>query len=337
MKKNILLIAISLIGVFTSCSSDEEIEISKTVNFTVNPATVASAFSAAEVNAGDMESFHKDCRLKVELFIYGSEGTLVKKFSQSFSNYAVQMKESSFIPQGEYTAVAITHIDDVVDNIQYWIITGEDKLEGLRVKDGGYIGGANKVLGISKQKFIVNENTEDIYINVQPAGSVMLVFYRNIHVLESLGISNYSLLVNKTMDYLEFDRTGTTNVVADNHNGSYDWIFDQLSSTTNYSSTNIYSYEFSLPMTNVGFQFRAYDDNYYYVLGKTTFNTEAGKSYYALLSLDSDPSKVEASFGTLTDSSSSREMSLAFAKVKEESMARSLFSKQSAKVVDLVK
>lgn len=306
MKKYCSLMIALVAALFMSCSNDE-IKISKTVNFTVNPSTVANKFAAGEIHAGDMESFNTDCKLFVELFVYDRQGNLVEKRSENFSNYAVQMKTSMFLDQGEYTAVAITHVDDVVDNYNYWIIENEETLEGLRVVDGGYIGGENKVLGVSTYEFTVSGSTEDININVEPAGSLLTVEYFNIKALSSYDIVEYRLVGNKTMEYLEFDRSGYTNVVADNHNGSYDWIYDKL--TLSYyesgSYTNIYSYEFTLPMTNVGLQFWAYDSSSTYVnLGGTTLETRAGNCYYAFLRLSSNVSNITTEFGQYTTSRS---------------------------------
>lgn len=338
MKKYIPFIAAALLAVFASCSNDE-ITISKTVNFTVNPSGVASAFAAAEVYAGDLESFHSDCRLNVELYIYDAQGSLVQQFTKAFTNYAVQMKASAYLAQGSYTAVAITHIDDIVDDIHYWKISNTEKLEGLRITDGGYIGGENKVLGVAAKTFTVGENTKDISIKVEPAGSVTTVYFRDIHALEtSIGIKEYTLEMNKTMNYLEFDRSGATNVVAMNNNGSYDWIFARLTTENFPSSTNIYTYQFTLPMTNVGLQFYGYTDSSYYTIGSsTTFNTKAGKSYYAILQLDSNVSNITVSFGSLTSSAARIDMRQQYVKAPYTKAAYAERIPQSMRVVDLVK
>ena len=69
MKKFISLLVIAIVAILSSCSN-EDITISKTVNFTVNPATVVSSFSSCEENPGELESFDTDCKLNVKLFVY---------------------------------------------------------------------------------------------------------------------------------------------------------------------------------------------------------------------------------------------------------------------------
>ena len=300
MKKFFTLMAVTAVVTFTSCSN-EDIEISKAVNITVNPATVVSTFSVGEEKAGDLESFDTDCKLNVKLFIYNEEGNLIQKYSNTFSNYAVQMKVPAFLANGSYTAVAITHIDDVVDNVYYWKIEGEQKLEGMRIVDGGYIGGQNKVLGVAVKKFTVSDDVLDLNIDVKPAGAMLTVRYYNFLALRSQGYTCFTLLGNKSMEYLEFDRSGKTNVVADNHNGEFDWRFD-IFETKDYPSSSsysyVYNYEFILSMTNVGLKFVTEDNDSYYNLGNSnTFNIEAGNCYYAYLRLNSKISSTTASFG----------------------------------------
>lgn len=298
MNKYFSLLAFSLVAMLVSCTNDE-ISISRTVNFTINPSTVVSTFSIGEENAGELEGFNTDCKLNIELFIYDDQGDLVKKFNNSYSNYAVQMKASAFLEHGQYTAVAITHIDAPTQNLYFWAIEGEEKLEGMRIVDNGYIGGQNKVLGVTVKEFEVGEEMADLNINVLPAGSMLVVRYYNYLALKNMGYTVFSLMGNKTMDYLEFDRFGNTSVVADNHNGQYDWTYDTIDAADFEDGyTYIYGYEFILPMTNVGLQFYTEDENYLYSLGSSTnFTTQAGGCYYAYLSLNSDVTKITTKFG----------------------------------------
>lgn len=340
MKKILFFYTLAIAAILTSCKNDE-ITISKPVNFTVNPSSVVTPFSAGEINAGDLESFHQDCKLIVELYIYNAEGDLVKKFSESFNNYAVQMKSSLFLPSGDYTAVAITHVDDLVDDIHYWKIEGIEKLEGLRIIDGGYVGGQNKVLGVSTYNFSVDKYTEDISINVQPAGSLLTVFYYNFKALSSYDVEGYYLFGNKTMDYLEFDRSGYTNVVANNHGGSYDWLLDYLDMSyySSSSATNIYSYEFTLPMTNIGLQYYIKIGDTYYSVGSGTLTTSAGGCYYANLYLSSNVDEITTSFGQ-TRSSDTRSLSIedmSFKMKYDKPVRNNIVTGQTLYVKDLLK
>lgn len=339
MKKNISLLAFLLAAMLFSCTNDE-ISISKTVNFTVNPSTVVSSFAVGEENAGELEGFNTDYELNVILFIYNNQGDLIQKFNNTYSNYAVQMKASAFLDHGQYTAVAITHIDSPTKNIYFWKIEGEEKLEGMRIVDNGYIGAQNKVLGVTVKEFEVGEEIADLNINVLPAGSMLVVRYYNYLALKDMGYTVFSLMGNKIMDYLEFDRFGNTSVVADNHNGKYDWIYDTMDAA-DYADgyTYIYSYEYILPMTNVGLQFYTEDESYYYELGTSTnFNTQAGGCYYAYLSLNKDVSKITTRFGRYNGSTAREVHPVVFeGECENINTKKSMYAGQTLYVKSLIK
>ncbi|MCS2309158.1 hypothetical protein NXX42_25705 [Bacteroides thetaiotaomicron] len=69
MKKYILLMFV-FVAVLTSCTNDD-ITISYATNFKINPATVITPFTF-EMNAGELESFGSDHRLRVRLLTYNS-------------------------------------------------------------------------------------------------------------------------------------------------------------------------------------------------------------------------------------------------------------------------
>lgn len=340
MKKCVLLLVVAIVATMLTACSNDDVAISKTVNFTVNPSTVIGAFSVAEENAGELESFDTNCRLNVSLYVYDEAGDLVEKFGDTYSNYAVQFKASSFLPQGKYTAVAVTRIKDTVDNIEYWNVSGEEKLEGMRITDAGYVGGQNKVLGVSVSSFNVTDDVVDMNINVQPAGSMMTIRYYDYRALYSYDFTKFTLFSNKTMDYLEFDRSGNTEVIADNHNGNFDWIVDYIDASKYDSGYSyIYSYEYFLPMTNVGLQFYTEDESSYYNLGNSTnFSTQAGSCYYAYLYLSSNVDNISTSFGSYMNRSrgnSSNDKGLLYLPV-ENKCRNSITKGQTLKIIDLI-
>lgn len=288
MKKYISLLVIAIIAILSSCSN-EDITISKMVNFTVNPATVVSSFSSCEENPGELESFNTDCKLNVKLFVYDEDDNLVYKTSGQYSNYNVQLKGSTLLKTGKYTAVAITHIDDVTNNIYLWKIKGEEHLEGLQIVDQGYIGGQYKVLGVKVSEFEVKDGIADVSMNVQPAGTMVVVRYYDYDAYTSWGWQDFYLMGNKTNSYLEFDRSGKTNVITENENGVYKYIYDNIDASGFSSGYDyIYSYEYILPMSNVGLQFQVlFYDEWYTIGDPFMVNTEAGANYHAYVYISS--------------------------------------------------
>lgn len=288
MKKIISLFAFAIAMIASSCTNDD-ITISKTVNFTVDPSSIHGAFTFAEIHEGDLETFDSSHRLNVLLYIYDEDGYKVAEFSNTFTNYKVQLKESSYLPQGKYTAVAITHVTEPSTGFKYWEIEGSETLEGLRIKDLHYIGGDNKILGTAVESFTVGDNTVDLKINVQPAGAMVAVLYFNTDFFSNYGYHNLRLLINKTMDYLEFDRSGYSNVIELNNNHSFDWIFDSIDDDDLGNYYLIYNYEFILPMKNVGIGFRVDRDGDIYKFGEDgQIEFEKGASYCIILDTEDD-------------------------------------------------
>lgn len=292
MKKYILLAVTIVAFILTSCKNDE-ITISKTVNFTVNPATVIEPYTNIEFNTGELESFSTNYKLRIRLYIYDEKGTLVESTSENFTNYAVKMKKSSFVKQGSYTAVVISDIYRPNDNFQYWSVSGQDQLATLKIEDTGIIGQERSVLGISKKKFTVTDKSEDVNIDIKPGGALFLVYYKDIFRFND--VSGYQLAVNKLQESIAFDSSGETTVNAKNNNGSFDWRIDSfdLSDIDQSSISNVYSYAFLMPMTNIGFRFEYLDKegNGYNPIPNDkgiTWNMNPGDAYFCMLDLKDD-------------------------------------------------
>lgn len=287
MKKYLSFIAFAITMVMSSCTNDD-ITISNTTNFTVDPSSIQGAFSLAEYKKGDLESFANNWRLNILLFVYNEDGNKVAEFSETFSSYIVQMKKSAFLPEGKYTAVAITHISSPSQKL--WEVENTEKLEGLRVKNLGFIGNQEEILGTSVEQFVVSNNIVDVTLNVRPAGAIITVLYFNSGLIKDQGYKNLRLLANKDAEYLEFDRSGYSNVIEVNNNQSFDWPVSFLPDEELGADYVIYDYVFMLPMNNVGIGFRVDDINGdTWKFGKDgQIDLKKGSSYYVLIDDDYD-------------------------------------------------
>lgn len=259
--------AIAIVTVFASCSNDD-VTISRTANFTVNPSTVIEPYVTKfsyildlwDIK-GELESFNTTYKLRVRTFVYDSNGVLVKKLSGEYNNYDVKLKESAFLPVGSYTAVAITDIYRPSDNFEYWEVSGSDQLATLKITDTGYFGDARTILGTTKQTFSIGETSVDINIDVKPAGALFLVLYSNIFTFSD--VSEYELSVNKLQSSIEFNSYGDYTISTENHNGSFDWRINSVKlediDQSQYSSARRWATQ--LPMNNVGVCFSAWIDD----------------------------------------------------------------------------
>lgn len=297
MKKYILSVVVAIVAILSSCSN-EEITISKTVNFTVNPATVVEPYTSAfsdlfsifDINRGVLESFNTNYKLRVRLFVYDSNGVLVQKSSGSYSNYDVKLKESFYLSVGSYTAIAISDIYRPSDGFEFWAVSGEDLLATLKITDTGFFGGERTILGVTKQAFQVADKGIDVNIDIKAAGALFLTYYQNIFTYPA--VTEYELSVNKLQSSINYDSNGDYTISTENNNGSYDWrissvVLDEIDQTQ-YSGSLRWATQ--LPMNNVGICFSYWTSSLssseQMGSGKV-FDIKAGDTYFCWLYLNS--------------------------------------------------
>ena len=285
MKKYILLM-FAFVAALTSCTNDD-ITISYATNFKINPSTVISPFTF-EWNAGDLESFDTDYQLRIRLLVYDSEGILKTEDVQYFSNYSVIMNSSIDLPKGKYTAVVITDLKakSSTEAVQeYWKLSEYKTLADTHIDDAGYIGGKNKILGISKSNVNVDGTSQNgISIDVQPAGAIFFVWYRNIHKFND--VKQYRLLCAKTAESCLFNKEGDYSIAAENNNGSYDWRICYIDVENYTQFTGVTGYYYILPVSNLNLKFRADTSSEYYDLSDVmTINPKAGDEWSFVLNL----------------------------------------------------
>lgn len=288
MKKHIIIFAtIAMAALFVSCKN-KDIQISRTVNFKVNPYEVISGFDY-EVNAGELESFDSDYKLRVHLLVYDNLGYLVATDVQYLTNYQSIMNSSLELADGEYTAVAITDVVEYNGSVtfNFWTITGTERLSDLKVADAGYIGGKYKILGATNYHFDVREGSIDHTIRVQPAGALILVAALNIHYYNTVVM--YELDMNKTSDFCTFNSDGSYEVAIENNGGDFDWrlcYFEPNSLTGDVC----YGYYFVLPLGHTSFQWycKTNDGTWYYAGDEMSANIKFGEEYLAYMELGSD-------------------------------------------------
>ncbi len=279
MKKYIYVL-LAFMAIFTSCSNDD-ITIRTATNFKINPSTVIAPFTW-EYESGDLESFNTDYRLRIRLLIYNSDGLLEAEDIQYFSNYIVTMNSTINLPVGNYNAIVITDLvgqtSDAVE--EFWTLSNYERLADTHIDDVGYIGGKEKILGITNQNFSVDrENSNEISIDVKPVGAIFFVQFMGIHAIEE--ITRYSLACAKTANQCIFNINGSYSIAEENNNGSYDWriCFVEPQDYPNYSGT--YGYYYVLPVSNLNlkFQYNTETEEKQDLTPVMTINPQAGEEW----------------------------------------------------------
>jgi hypothetical protein len=123
----------------------------------------------------------EDYRVRINLFIYKEDGSLVGKETQIVDNFYKKMEVKKSMDTGKYTLVASA---DIVESsgsnveFEFWKFENTDDLRSLRVVDLKYVGFYYKAIGISK-KTIEIEKSESQEIVVDPIGSLITFHFYN--------------------------------------------------------------------------------------------------------------------------------------------------------------
>lgn len=297
--KKIFFILTSVITLILSSCSNDDIPVSLSTTFKINPANVIQPFSY-EINPGDLEGVDSDNTLRVRLLVYNSEGVLVQTETQYLSSYASVMSTAINLENGNYTAVVIT---DVVEkdgeNISWacWELSDENSLTTAKITDLGYIGGKAKILGIGSKKFSISGASEEILINPTPAGAVLCTMWRNIHTFSDVDM--IVLQTNRSSDYLVMNSDGGYDVAIENDNNNYKWRTNYIEPSDYPNSTNIYGYCFTLPTNNISFRYRIdTSDSESVYSDAMSFNIKAGSEYYFEIDLCDPDHNNGISFGS---------------------------------------
>lgn len=293
MKKYILLSAIAIAAVFTSCSNDE-VEVSKAITFKLNPATVVS--NLYERNAGDLTALTSGSKLIVTLFVYDENGILFNKTQNSFTAYTHMMNADVFLPAGKYTIVATTH---VTSSVNYWDFTGTEQLSTFKIKDNGYIGGKSKILGLSIKSIVVDNNSETYNINIENAGAVALVWFYQWN--KYTDVKTYALMGKQACDYVSFDNYGEKDYSIRSAS-SYNYYKSKHEYDKDYTGAT--AYFFTFPIKNASFRFYAETTDGQSVAMSKEFvdDVKQGESYLFMYEFVSDGTD-EAYWYNMTPSS----------------------------------
>ena len=259
----------------SSCSNDDiPVTMTGETVFKINPETVMKPFK--EYNVGDLDMVLSGCKLRVRLLVYNPEGSLVNKVEEKVTSYVSKVQANMLLEQGKYRAVVIT---DVVsdENQEYWTLSDEATLTSAKIKDAGFLGGQNEVLGIGSLEFSVGESLNEIQINPNPAGALLCLTWYNMQSYTS--IKEVTLENNRVADYLVMNGSGNYDVAVKNNANQYSWR-TWFISPFEENIDNGYNYNFVLPMSNISYRYRIdFTDDTHQYSDEYNLNIKAGEEY----------------------------------------------------------
>lgn len=276
-------------GLFASCSNDD-ITITYESQVTVNSSSVINSFDPW--SDGDLELLSSGYKLRIRLLAYNAEGMLMANDSVFLDNWTSQARLQPRLAPGTYTLYAITDVVRYSNSKmtrEYWSLENRDKLSTVKLVDAGWIANQHKIMGIGHQTLTVTETGGSASITVEPAGTLFLIYYANIHAYNNVG--ELGVAIQKNGDYLTFDGAGnyTASFVSDGT--SFTTYRMDVVDPSDFTANNVYSYQFELPTKNYALKFKiGYTKNgmsnlsYFYSRG-FTLDLEPGAQYRLFMDL----------------------------------------------------
>ena len=263
------------------------------VNVKVIPSDVISPFQF-EMNTGDLTVIDNGYKIRVTLRAYDASGFLADKQSSFIQNYDAICNMTLLLESGSYTLIATTDIveyDGSKVKFEFWNFgkdggsNDDSKLSELEITDNGKIGSSgSKILGVAYSRVSVNDEATDTSIRVEPAGSLVLLVFNNIHADSKK--QTLEVETNKLGDFLFFENSG-------NYSVSYKWPDEdhyfriQSIELSDYSKYDlVYSYVFFLPGDKYEFKARYNTEKSHGYLVDESITARIGKGEEYLMMYD---------------------------------------------------
>lgn len=273
-----LLGAIVLLGTFTACTEQKEIDVDYDTKIVVGASHIFEKFTPVFTEDFEMEGYDMKWQLGLHLFIYNEEGLLVGSSEGSGNQLNYKLLHEMKLSAGNYKLIAIAefHLSNGNGN-DFWSITGQENLRDLKITESSSIlTVAQGTLGLFTDNLIISDKPENLEIDI-PAITALLVNQTWLGDYVSSGdrgFSRFAPYVQSTRIYaqnlsqsISFD--GTT-PIFDNGNIGYRYVINSVSPKDQYRlnlKPRMAGYRALLPQNN---------QSYYWQL---TFATNAGQQF----------------------------------------------------------
>ncbi len=284
MKKYLAIFAVLFTVILSSCSNDD-IPVTHTTAFKVDPSTVISSYE--EYNVGDLTSLGSNYQLRIRLLVYNENGVLVAS-DEAFSADYTHIQTFSFnLSEGEYTTVAITDVIGKTSSAveEFYTLSNQERLNTTTLTYTNYVGAQLAILGLTTEKQHIAASASDINIKVKPAGALIVCHIDDWNACldyndngVAIDVETYKLLGNQASSDLTLNTYGEP-TYSIKSSSDYDYIWYTHKRNSQYLGG--YGYAFKFPMTNVKLKWVAETSSGRYNWGApAVVDIEAGKEYY---------------------------------------------------------
>lgn len=300
MKKYFAILTVLFTVILSSCSNDDITVLQNTV-IRVNPSTVTNGFTY-QLNAGDLDGTSSHYDLRIRIYIYDKNGSLVEKDEQTVANYLTTASfEVKLNPDEHYNVVALTdcYTDASSYVNEYWEVQNPESLSTFTIyytQNDNLVYGTQEILGIANESIAGGDNKE---IYVKPAGAIILTEVWDIHAYENL-MSYIWVTGNRGNGSIDFTSTTSRPEINYNPNIDVEPYMVACNISSNPSLFVYYTYKFMMPQPNyiLSLAFGDEDRVPFYTDDTKAFTIEAGHeyNYFAWLDPEEDGSGNYISF-----------------------------------------
>lgn len=168
-------------GVFSSCTDQEDINISYESSINVSAAHIFESFQSTMDDDFKMDGVAGKWNLNLHMFIYDVSGTLVDKAEASYTSLTSTLTYEISLDPGKYTIVSIAEFDGTYNGTQYkfWNISNEQHLNELMIQESETVcSSAMETLGIDVETLEVSNISQSVNIDIKPVtGLVEMIIW----------------------------------------------------------------------------------------------------------------------------------------------------------------
>lgn len=320
MKRFFLLIMVAIATLFASCKNDD-ISIKRDTNFRINLATIMEPFTYELENEELVNEILGEVR--VQLFVYDLEGTLVTSQTHFADNYVAIINTSLPINNGNYKVLVVTDVvDRDGDNItrDFWKFNDVEHLNKFTITDSDayWPHVFLSMMGIKLQDVEINSTSNNVInIDVEPAGAVILNIAHNYNTYSD--IEYITLRSSKYMQSILLNNEGEYNYQKYPLESGTTKLLQRIEPNPQYKGGR--GYVFMLPTADVEFDYVAKLDNgdIVYLSEEMPANLNRGDEWYIFIDLcDEETNEITYSCTKVNDSSisSTRSVSTEYSKIE---------------------
>ncbi len=189
MEKIINKYLVTLFGVlmtilsFTSCTDQDDVEISYGTTLNVTAAHIFDSFYKTMEDDFSLNGSAGTWTLNLHSYIYDSNGELIDMCEESSNDLSKTMTHELKLDPGKYTIISVAEFDGTYGGVHYkfWNISNESKLSELQIQESETVcSSAMETLGINTYEFEVADRTQNIEIDIKPVtGLVEMIIWDN--------------------------------------------------------------------------------------------------------------------------------------------------------------